>query len=222
MRRTIGNKSVSEQRLEEILSGMVAATAVPGAAYDWQGRWRRAIESFAERPTDQVRLRISAQYSQPLASPPAGTDCQPWSFQRRIQDPPSAPRTSATIHPFRRILQTVGGTQYFVAPVFGGRTHQQLCGSVSHRHVRDRLRRHTPARLASPSSAWRAPIRPTAVLSLSTGSGPGGFLQPQLRWSLNDGFWWTAFRGTRFGAPGGYLFHEPEAIRSSTEQHVQL
>lgn len=36
MRRAIGDNVVSEQRLEKVLSGMVAATAVPGAAYDWQ------------------------------------------------------------------------------------------------------------------------------------------------------------------------------------------
>ena len=63
MRRTIGDKAVSEQRLEEVLSGMVAATAVPGAAYDWQqddsgdGGYR---VKFAERPGDQVLARISA------------------------------------------------------------------------------------------------------------------------------------------------------------------
>ena len=64
MRRTIGDKAVSEQRLEEVLSGMVAATAVPGAAYDWEqddGQEGGYRVKFAERPTDQVLARISAR-----------------------------------------------------------------------------------------------------------------------------------------------------------------
>jgi NTE family protein len=54
LRRTIGDKVVSEQHLETVLSGMVAATAVPGAAYDWQrdttGQSGYQVK-FAERPT---------------------------------------------------------------------------------------------------------------------------------------------------------------------------
>ncbi len=66
MRRTIGDNTVSEQRLEKVLSGMVAATAVPGAAYDWEqddSGERGYRVKFAERPGDQVLARISAQYS---------------------------------------------------------------------------------------------------------------------------------------------------------------
>ena len=186
MRRTIGDKTVSEQRLEEVLSGMVAATAVPGAAYDWQqddseeGGYR---VKFAERPTDQVLARISAQYSV--------SSGEPSRFGTRLSTvivPQDAYKT--------RILGTAnigydpsiqgefykpfGGTQYFVAPqFFGGRTHfNSYYGSDSpERHARPRfwchVRRHrVPGGSLSFGWARKPDTTPTAVLSLSTGSGP--------------------------------------------------
>ena len=63
--RTIGDGVVSEKDLEKTLSGMVAATAVPGASYEWQSEGARQggyVVKFAERPTDRVLVRISGQY----------------------------------------------------------------------------------------------------------------------------------------------------------------
>ena len=102
MSRTIKDNTVSEQRLETVLSGMVAATAVPGAAYDWeqddrgQGGYR---VKFAERPSDQVLARISAQYSVSPGSPRgSASGSQQWLFRKRpIRPAFSAPRTSAMI-----------------------------------------------------------------------------------------------------------------------------
>ena len=147
MRRTIGDKTISEQRLGEVLPGMVAATAVPGAAYDWQqddrggGGYR---VKFAERPTDQVLVRVSAQYS---ISPG-----EPSRFGARLSTV-IVPENAYKL----RILSTVnlgydpsveselykpfGGSQYFMAPqFFGGRTHfNSYTGSARQSDTRDRV-----------------------------------------------------------------------------------
>jgi len=64
--RRLGNRVVSEAELEDVLNGMVEATAVPGASYHWQ----RAPDkpegykvTFFPRPGDQVLVRPSFQYS---------------------------------------------------------------------------------------------------------------------------------------------------------------
>ena len=222
MRRTIGDKTVSEQRLEEVLSGMVAATAVPGAAYDWQqdeseeGGYR---VKFAERPTDQVLARISAQYS---ISPG-----EPSRFGTRLTTvvvPKDAYKT--------RILGTAnigydpsiqgefykpfGGTQYFVAPqFFGGRTHfNSYAGATRQSDTRDRVSGAMYAGIGT----WRfAQLRlgeeagydsySRSVTVDGVRSRSGGFLQPQLRWILNDqDSGGLPSRGTRFEGSAGYLF----------------
>ena len=222
MRRTIGDKTVSEQRLEEVLSGMVAATAVPGAAYDWQqddseeGGYR---VKFAERPTDQVLARISAQYS---ISPG-----EPSRFGTRLTTvvvPKDAYKT--------RILGTAnigydpsiqgefykpfGGTQYFVAPqFFGGRTHfNSYAGATRQSDTRDRVSGAMYAGIGT----WRfAQLRlgedagydsySRSVTVDGVRSRSGGFLQPQLRWTLNDqDSGGLPSRGTRFEGSAGYLF----------------
>jgi NTE family protein len=222
MHRTIGDKTVSEQRLEEVLSGMVAATAVPGAAYDWQqeeseeGGYR---VKFAERPTDQVLARISAQYS---ISPG-----EPSRFGTRLTTvvvPKDAYKT--------RILGTAnigydpsiqgefykpfGGTQYFVAPqFFGGRTHfNSYAGATHQSDTRDRVSGAMYAGIGT----WRfAQLRlgedagydsySRSVTVDGVRSRSGGFLQPQLRWTLNDqDSGGLPSHGTRFEGSAGYLF----------------
>jgi NTE family protein len=222
MRRTIGDKTVSEQRLEEVLSGMVAATAVPGAAYDWQqddseeGGYR---VKFAERPTDQVLARISAQYSISTG--------EPSRFSTRLTTvvvPKDAYKT--------RILGTAnigydpsiqgefykpfGGTQYFVAPqFFGGRTHfNTYAGATRQSDTRDRVSGAMYAGIGT----WRfAQLRlgeeagydsySRSVTVDGVRSRSGGFLQPQLRWTLNDqDSGGLPSRGTRFEGSAGYLF----------------
>jgi NTE family protein len=221
MRRAIGDKAVSEQRLEEVLSGMVAATAVPGAAYDWEqddsheGGYR---VKFAERPTDQVLARISAQYS---VSPG-----EPSRFGMRLSTvvvPQNAYKT--------RILGTAnigydpsiqaefykpyGGTQYFVAPqFFGGRTHfNNYVGTTRQSDTRDRV----SGAIYGGIGTWRfAQLRLGAeagydsysrsVIVDSVRSRSGVFTQPQLRWILNNqDSGGLPARGTRFEGSAGYL-----------------
>jgi NTE family protein len=222
VRRTVGDKAVSEQRLEKVLSGMVAATAVPGAAYDWEqddseeGGYR---VKFAERPTDQVLARISAQYS---VSPG-----EPSRFGTRLSTvvvPQNAYKT--------RILATAnigydpsiqaefykpfGGTQYFVAPqFFGGRTHyNSYVGPTRQSDTRDRV----SGALYGGIGTWRfAQLRLGAEAGYDSfsrsvtvdgaRSRSGGFMQPQLRWLFNNqDSGGLPTRGTRFEGSAGYLF----------------
>lgn len=63
--RKLGNRVIPQRELEEVLRGMVAATAVPGASYEWQhgaGTTEGYKVSFAQRLNDQVLVRPSLQY----------------------------------------------------------------------------------------------------------------------------------------------------------------
>ena len=222
MRSAIGEKTVSEQQLETVLSGMVAATAVPGAAYDWQqadtGETGYQVR-FAERPTDQLLARVSAQYS---VSPG-----EPSRFGTRISMvmvPKNAYKT--------RILATTnigydpsfqgefykpfGGTQRFIAPqFFGGRTHfNSYMGATRQSDTRDRVGgaiyggigtwRFAQLRLGAEAGydSYSRSVTVDGVRSLS-----GGFTQPQLRWILNNqDSGGLPSRGTRFEGSTGYLF----------------
>jgi NTE family protein len=221
MRRTIGDKKVTEQRLEEVLSGMVAATAVPGAAYDWQqdgtGESGYGVK-FAERPSDQVLERVSAQY--------AVSPGEPSRFGMKFSTvvvPKNAYKT--------RILGTAnlgydpsiqgefykpfGGTQYFVAPeFFGGRTHfNTYIGPTRQSDTRDRVSgafyagigtwRFAQLRLGA-EAGYDSYSRSVTVDGVR--SGDGSFMQPQLRWNLNDqDSGGLPARGTRFEGSAGYL-----------------
>jgi NTE family protein len=222
LRRTIGDKAVSEQRLEKVLSGMVAATAVPGAAYDWvqdDSNDDGYRVRFAERPTDQVLARVSAEY---FVSPG-----EPSRFGTRLSTvlvPQNAYKT--------RILATAnigydpslqgefykpfGGTQYFVAPhFFGGRTHfNSYVGPARQSDARDRVAgaiyggigtwRFAQLRLGA-EAGYDSYSRSVSVDGIRSRSG--GFTQPQLRWIFNhqDSGGLPA-RGTRFEGSAGYLF----------------
>jgi len=222
MRRTIGDKAVSEKRLENVLSGMVAATAVPGAAYEWQqdtnkeGGYR---VKFAERPSDQVLTRISAQYSE--------SPGEPSRFNTRLsavlvpKDAYKSRILAAANIGYDPSIQgefykPFGGTQYFVVPqYFGGRTHfNSYTGASRQSDTRDRVSggiyggigtwRYAQLRLGAEAGydSYSRSVTVDGVRSCS-----GGFTQPQLRWIFNDqdsdG---VPSRGTRFEGSAGYLF----------------
>jgi len=224
MRRTIGDNTVSEQRLEAVLSGMVAATAVPGAAYDWEQDDREGggyRVKFAERPGDQVLARISAQY--------AVSPGEPSRFGARLSAlvvPKSAYKT--------RILGTAnlgydpsiqsefyrpfGGTEYFVAPeLFGGRTHfNSYIGPTRQSDTRDRVGgafyagigtwRFAQLRLGA-EAGYDSYSRSVTVDDVASRSG--GFTAPQVRWILNDqDCGGLPTRGTRFEGSAGYLLRK--------------
>jgi len=222
MRRTIGDKAVSEQQLETVLSGMVAATAVPGAAYEWQQSESEEAGyrvKLAERPSDQVLTRISAQYSE--------SPGEPSRFGTRLssvlvpKDAYKARILAAANIGYDPSIQgefykPFGGTQYFVAPqFFGGRTHfNSYAGPTRQSDTRDRVSggiyggigtwRFAQLRLGA-EAGYDSYSRSVTVDGVS--SHDGGFTEPQLRWIFNDqdsGGLPTS--GTRFEGSAGYLF----------------
>jgi hypothetical protein len=222
MRRTIGDKAVSEQRLEEVLSGMVAATAVPGAAYDWEqddGQEGGYRVKFAERPTDQVLARISAEYSISPGEPSRfgmrlSTVVVPQdAYKKRILGTANIGYDPSIQAEFYR---PYGATQYFVAPqFFGGRTHfNNYVGATRQSDTRDRVL----GAIYGGIGTWRfAQLRLGAeagydsysrsVIVDSVRSRSGAFTQPQLRWIWNNqDSGGLPARGTRFEGSAGYLF----------------
>jgi NTE family protein len=222
MRRILGDKAVSDERLEGVLSGMVAATGVPGAAYDWQqddnevGGYR---VKFAERPSDQVLTRLSAQY---FVSPG-----EPSRFGTRLSAvlvPKEAYKTrilAAANIGYDPTIQAeyykpFGGTQYFVAPqFFGGRTHfNSYMGATRQSDTRDRVSgaiyggigtwRFAQLRLGA-EAGYDSYSRSVTVDGVRSRSG--GFMQPQIRWIFNhQDSGGLPTRGTRFEGSAGYLF----------------
>ncbi len=71
LNRTLNDRVVTQQKLEDVLAGMVAATAVPGASYGWvrtHGKQGYKVD-FSQRPGDQVLARPSIQYDYSAGEP---------------------------------------------------------------------------------------------------------------------------------------------------------
>ena len=224
LRRTVGDKAVSDQQLDRVLSGMVAATGVPGAAYDWRedntGQMGYRVR-FAGRPTDEVLARISAQYAVSPGEPSRfGTRLSTVvvpknAYKDRILGTfnlgydPSA--ETEFYRPYR-------GSQFLVAPeFFGGRTHfDRYNGAARQSDTRDRI----GGAFYSGIGTWRfaqfrlgaeaghdSYSRTVTVDGLQSRSG--GFTAPQVRWILNDqDSGGLPTRGTRFEGSSGYLFRK--------------
>lgn len=222
--RTIGNRTVSEQELDKVLTGMVAATAVPGAAYTWQqngaGDGGFAVK-FAERNGGQVLARISAMYAVSPGEPSRfgvklSTIIIPTNaYKERVLATYSLgydPGIQAELYkPF-------GGSRYFVAPqFFFGRTHfNSYTGALRQSDSRDRI----GGALYAGIGTWRfAQLRLGAQAGYDsysrTGiingipSQDGGFTTPELRWNVNtQDSGGLPTRGTRAEGSMGYVFRE--------------
>jgi NTE family protein len=219
--RAIGDKVVSEKELERTLSGMVAATAVPGAAYEWQQEGSEPggyKVKFAERPTDQILVRVSAQYAESPGEPTriglklsaavipkSAYKTQIMSTANLGYDPTLQ---SEAYKPF-------GGSQYFVAAqIFGGRTHfNSYSGSERQTDDRDRIGgsffagigtwRYAQFRLGGLAGYdWYS--REVVVDGVTAKSG--GFTVPEVRWIVNhQDSGGMPERGTRAEGEAGYF-----------------
>jgi NTE family protein len=218
--RTVGEGAVSEKELEKTLSGMVAATAVPGAAYEWQqeasgpGGYR---VKFAERPTDRLLANVSMQYS---LSPG-----EPSRFGVKLSTaviPKNAYKaqflSTATLG-YDSTLQAeaynpFGGSQYFIASqFFGGRTHfNSYTGPDRQSDTRDRVGgalyagigtwRFAQLRLGG-QAGYDSYSRNVVVDGVSSRSG--GFTVPEVRWIVNhQDSGGLPTRGTRSEGEAGY------------------
>jgi NTE family protein len=222
--RHLGNQAIQEQELEKTLAGMVAATAVPGAAYEWgeTGAGQTGYKVvFAERPSDQVLARISGQY--------AVSPGEPSRFGLRLST------VVVPQHAYKdRFLGTVnlgydpsietemykpfGASQYFIAPqFFGGRTHfNSYTGPSRESDTRDRVGGAFYAGIGT----WRfAQLRLGAeagydsysrsVIVDGVPSRSGGFTQPEVRWLLdNQDSGGVPSHGSRLDGSTGYLFRK--------------
>ena len=69
LRRKLGTGPVSEQKLSDAVSGIVAATGVPSASYEWDHRSDGYRVEFLPRPDDRVLVRPSFRYNLSAGEP---------------------------------------------------------------------------------------------------------------------------------------------------------
>ena len=221
IRRTVGDKVVSENELEKTLSGMVAATAVPGAAYEWQeeasglGGYR---VKFAERPTDRVLVRVSAQYAESPGEPSRfGVKLSTALIPRNAYKAQIMATANLGYDPTLQLeaYKPFGGSQYFIASqFFGGRTHfNSYIGPDRQSDTRDRV----GGALYAGIGTWRfAQLRfggqagydsySRNVVVDGVSSRSGGFTVPEVRWIVNhQDSGGLPTRGTRSEGEAGYF-----------------
>lgn len=224
IRRNVGDQPITRQELETTLSGMVSATAVPGAAYEWDqaGAGQTGYKvKFAERPTDEVLARISGQYAVSAGEPSRfgiklSTVVVPQhAYKGRLL---GAVNLGYDLGTELEIYKPFGGSQYFIAPeFFGGRTHfNSYTGPSRQSDTRDRVGGAFYAGIGT----WRfAQLRLGAeagydsysrtVITDGVSSRSGGFTQPEMRWLVdNQDSGGVPSHGTRVDGSTGYLFRK--------------
>jgi NTE family protein len=75
LERKVGSLPISEKRLNQVLTGMVAATSVPGASYDWHNEPEQPQGyhvDFLTRSGDQVLARPSLHFDYSKGEPVQG------------------------------------------------------------------------------------------------------------------------------------------------------
>lgn len=221
MHRKLGDVPVSEQKLNKVLTGMVAATAVPGAAYQWEqnGTSEGFKVEFAERPNDQVLVHVSPMY--------AYSPGEPTRFNLRL--------TTITVLQSAykaRFLTTsdmgydpgfqgeaykpFGGSPYFItSQVFLRRTHiNNYSGPTRQSEFRDRVGgavytgigtwRFAQLRLGG-QAGYDSFSNSTALDGVASHSG--GYTSPELRWTVNtQDSGGLPTHGIRAEGAAGYMF----------------
>jgi NTE family protein len=219
--RTVGDKVVSEKDLEKTLSGMVAATAVPGAAYEWQqdasGLGGYNVK-FAERPSDRILVRISAQYAESPGEPSRfGVKLSTELIPRNAYKAQFLATTNLGYDPTLQMeaYKPFGGSRFFIASqAFGGRTHfNSYTGPDRQSDTRDQI----GGALYTGIGTWRfAQLRlggragydrySRTVSVDGVPSKSGGFTVPEARWVVNSqDSGGLPTRGTRSEGEAGYF-----------------
>jgi NTE family protein len=222
----LANKVVSEHELEKVLSGMVAATAVPGAAYAWQQdgtpEGGYAVK-FSERPSDQLLARVSALYT---VSPG-----EPTRFGVKLATitiPKNAYKTRllATYNlgydpgVQAEVFKPFGSSQFFVAPQFiVDRTHfNSYTGPGRQSDTRDRF----GGAFYLGAGTWRfAQLRLGAqagydsydrtVVVDRVASRSGGFTIPEVRWIVDtQDSGGLPTHGTKAEGSAGYVLRQTQ------------
>jgi NTE family protein len=124
LQRKLDQREVSPRQLEDVLTGMAAANAVPAVTYEWK---RQSDQSegynvtFSRRPGDQILVRPSFQY-QLSPGEPSRTNLK--ISTATIFENTYKARLLGTMNigydPGIRVesYQPFGGSPYFVAPAF--------------------------------------------------------------------------------------------------------
>ncbi len=201
IRRKLDDRVVSQRELDNVLTGMVSATAVPGASYMWQqgpGEMEGYKVNFAQRPGDQVLVRPSLQYELSPGEP--SRTALRISTATVFKNAYKA-RLLATVnigydpgiqteyyHPF-------GGSGYFVAPaLLVERYHvNSYQGPVRSSSTRDRF----GGSLYGGIGTWRfAQLRVGVQAGYDSYSSSqsvdgvkaesGGFIAPEVRWLFDS------------------------------------
>lgn len=220
--RKLGSETVTEKQLEDVLSGVIAATGLPGAYYEWQdlpGRPQGYKVEFLERPEESVLLRPAfsaglsdgeqsrAAFKQGLIFVPAGTYKSRLVSQLTVGYDPAA--QGEYFRPF-------DGSPFFLSPGFLiERKHDALYQGPSRSNFfRDRFSgslyagigtwRYSQLRLGV-QTGFDSYSDSVAVDRVLNEDGP--FLNPEAVWLLNkqdSGSLPT--RGVRASAELGYSF----------------
>jgi NTE family protein len=219
--RTLGDGVVSEKELERTLSGMVAATAVPGAAYEWQqegsGLGGYNVK-FAERPTDRILVRVSAQYAVSPGEPSRfGVKLSTAVIPKNAYKAQILSTANLGYDPTLQVeaYKPLDGSQYFIASqLFGGRTHfNSYTGPDRQSDTRDQVGGAFYAGIGT----WRfAQLRlggragydwySRTVVVDGVSSRSGGFTVPEARWIVNhQDSGGLPTRGTRSEGEAGYF-----------------
>jgi NTE family protein len=219
--RSIGNRVVSKNELERTLSGMVAATAVPGVAYEWQQEGSAPggyTVKFSERPSDRVLVRVSGQYAMSSGEPSRfGVKLSTSLIPRNAYKTQILSTANLGYDPTLQmeVYKPFGGSQYFIASqAFGGRTH---FNSYTGPHRQSDTRDQVGGALYAGIGTWRFAqlriggragydwySRPVAVDGIS--SHNGGFTVPEARWIVNhQDSGGSPTRGTRSEGEVGYF-----------------
>ena len=219
--RTIGDRAVSEKELENVLSGIVAATAVPGAAYEWQqdgsGLGGYNVK-FAERPTDRILVRVSGQYAVSPGEPSRfGVKLSTAVIPKSAYKAQILSTANIGYDPTLQVeaYKPFDGSQYFIASqVFGGRTHfNSYTGPDRQSDTRDRVGgafyagigtwRYAQLRLGA-QAGYDSYSRNVVVDGISSHSG--GFTAPEARWIVNhQDSGGLPTRGARSEGEAGYF-----------------
>jgi NTE family protein len=198
--RSVGDGVVSQKELESTLSGMVAATAVPGAAYEWQqeGSGQEGYKvKFAERPTDRILVRVSGQYDVSPGEPSRfGVKLSTAVIPKIAYKAQILSTANLGYDPTLQVeaYKPFGGSQYFIASqFFGGRTHfNSYTGPDRQTDTQDEVGGAFYAGIGT----WRfAQLRlggragydsySRSVVVDGIPSRSGGFTVPEARWIVN-------------------------------------
>lgn len=222
----LANKAVSEHELEKVLSGMVAATAVPGAAYEWQQEGATEggyTVKFSERPNDQVLVRVSALYAVSAGEPTRfGLKLSTITVPRNAYKARLLATYNLGYDPgFQgEAFKPFGSSEFFFAPqVIVARTHfNSYAGSTRQSDTRDRFGGATYfgagtwrfAQLRLGAQAGYDSYSRSAVVD-GVASRSGGFTIPEARWTFNtQDSGGLPTRGTRAEGSAGYVLRQSQ------------